>query len=358
MLCKKCGEKIGKDELFCPSCGYYVGDEDTQKLGDDEINSKEAITNTFEKEKFEIKDASATKKGEFSYENEDLLEAFIGEDYKLIKKSPFNIWAFLLNWMYLLYRKLYITGLIGLLLSWIVIAFFRKIIWIYLVITMLLLGFSFSKYYIFICKYKVEKIIKDNPDEDRFNIEAICRQKGGVNVVIVLIIYLVFLIIVFFTLVSFTYNKNHNTKFWQENSENKASCNSVIKTAYNYLEEENDLGIASDAVCEVIGNNNNREYKVYIKTNKDNNAYYSYYITENGYVSYKQDTMHLNELQLKKANSSLTEEEEQLLLELNDISQAYAKIFNESKKEDQLIQDKKNKTAKKYFRFNKEEIIR
>ena len=358
MICQKCGKKVGKKELFCPSCGYYLGDEDAKKLGEKDEFSEDLSSTEFEKENFEIKDASGTKKGEFSYENEDLLEAFIGEDYKLIKKSPFNIWAFLLNWMYLLYRKLYITGIIGLVISWIVIVFIRQYVWIYIGIVMIALGLFFSKYYIFISKKKVEKIIQNNPEEDRFNLETICRQKGGVNVVIALIIYLVFLIIVFFSLVSFVYNKNHNTNYWQENSENKASCNSIIKTAYTTIEEENKMGTVQDAVCKVVKSNTTSEYEAYIKTVKNNQTYYSYFITETGYVLYKQDTTNLSALQLKKANSSLTETEEKQLLELKEIEQNYTIILNESKKEDQLIQEKKNTQAKKNFRFNKEEIIR
>ena len=355
MICKKCGKKIGKKELFCPYCGYYAGDNDKELAEETEDFEEKKV---FEKEQFKIKDASATRKGQFSYENEDLLEAFIGEDYKLIKKSPFNIWAFLLNWMYLLYRKLYITGIIGLLISWIVIVFLREIIWIYIAFVMIALGLSFSSYYIFISKKKVEKIIRDNPNEDRFYLEAICRQKGGVNVVLALVIYLVFLVIVFFSIVSFTVNKNHNTNFWKENTENKASCNSVIKTSYDTLEEENKLGTVSDAVCEVVKESNNVEYEVYIKTTKDNKVFYSFFATENGYVLYKKNTIDLNKLQLKKANSSLTETEEQLLRELKQIEENYMIVYNEAKKEDQLIQEKKNNAAKKYFRFSKEEIIR
>ena len=358
MICKKCGKKLSKKELFCSYCGYYAGEDDKSLLNETDNFEEENPKRVFVKEQFKIKDASATRKGQFSYENEDLLEAFIGEDYKLIKKSPFNIWAFLLNWMYLLYRKLYITGLVGLFISWIVIVFLRKFIWIYIAIVMIGLGFGFSSYYIFISKKKVERIIENNKEEDRFNIEAICRQKGGVNVILALVIYLVFLVIVFFSIVSFTINKNHNTNFWKENTENKASCNSVIKTAYDTIEEENKVGIVSDAVCEVVKQSNKSEYEVYIKTTKEGNTLYSHFITENGYVLFKQNTTELNKLQLKKSNSSLTEKEQELLRELKSIEENYAIIFNESKKEDQLIQEKKNTAAKKYFRFSKEEIIR
>ena len=125
-----------KEERFCESCGYYNGEKDNSgwddnyddhNLFDDyEVEEKEEGNEEFEE--FNLKDSSGTKKNEFSYENEDLLEAFIGEDYKPIKKIPFNIFAFLLNWSYLLYRKLYITGILGLVVTGIIILFFPSIL--------------------------------------------------------------------------------------------------------------------------------------------------------------------------------------------------------------------------------------
>ena len=41
MICQKCGKKVGKKELFCPSCGYYLGDEDAKKLGEKDEFSEE-----------------------------------------------------------------------------------------------------------------------------------------------------------------------------------------------------------------------------------------------------------------------------------------------------------------------------
>ena len=83
-----------KEERFCESCGYYNGEKDNSSWDDNyddhnlfddyEVEEKEEGNEEFEE--FNLKDSSGTKKNEFSYENEDLLEAFIGEDYKPLIK--------------------------------------------------------------------------------------------------------------------------------------------------------------------------------------------------------------------------------------------------------------------------------
>ena len=318
------------------------------EIEEDKLNPDDMIS---------IKDNSGTKKGEYSYENEDLLEAYIGEDYKIIKKMPINIWAFLLNWMYLLYRKLYITGIAGLILSWLVVYFFKDYFLIYLGIIMVVLCFAFNKYYIFIAKQRVERILAKAEGEDRFNIANTCMKKGGVNVLNALIIYTVFLVAIFFTFVVIKINTTHNTKFWEENSENQANCIRIIKIAYNNIESDDKLGTAKEAVCKVLYKKQ-REYEVYIKTEKDGKKYYSFYKTENGYLKYVNDTSLLNELQVKKANGQITTEETLLLTEVKGTEMNYQNIYTKSKEEKNLIDRKKNKKERINFDFTEEEIIR
>ncbi len=327
------------------------------KLEDDLLNDKDLNDKEFEPEKISIKDSSGTKKTEYSYKNEDLLEAYIGEDYKIIKKMPINIWAFLLNWMYLLYRKLYITGVVGLVISWIVIKFFRPFIWYYVAGVMILLGFAFNKYYIFISKRKVERIISKAEDDDRFSLANTCKKKGGVNVPNALLIYFSFLVIVFFTFVTITINKSHNTKFYEENSTNQATCRRLIKTAYNNVESENKVGKASDATCKVMKKQQEKEFEIYIKTEKDNKFYYSFYATENGYIKFMNNTLELADLQIKRTNGYISAEEDKKLTELKTTEMNYQDTYNKAKEEDQLIEKKKDKEPKTSFIFTEEEII-
>jgi len=326
------------------------------KLQDDLLKDKDLNDKEFESEKIAIKDSSGTKKTEYSYENEDLLEAYIGEDYKIIKKMPFNFWAFLLNWMYLLYRKLYITGIIGLIISWIVVKFFRPYLLYYIGGVMILLGLFFNKYYIAVAKERVERIKEKSGEEDRYVLASLCTEKGGVNVVSALLIYLVFLVIVFFTLFTIIIRKTHNAEFIEENSINQATCKRLVKTAYTNVEEENKVGKAADAICKVI-KNRDKEFEIVIKTEKDHKYYYSFYATENGYIKFKNNTLELADLQIKKTNGYISEEENKKLTELKEIEMNYQETYNKAKDENDLIEKKKDTEAKTSFIVTEEEII-
>ena len=372
MRCNNCGKKVQEGEFICPQCGNYIIEEWTEESPKnieekqelkEEKKPKVKQREKVEIEEFRVKDASGTKKNEFFYENEDLLEAYIGEDYKLIKKSPFNFWAFLFNWVYLLYRKLYITGIIGLIITWLLIILLRnyKYLLVYAGIVSIVLGFTFSKYYISIAKKRVEKIKAQEESEeegiDKFTLAGICKERGGVNVPKALIIYLGFLVITFLCLFPISINMHHNEKFWKENSENLANCSSLVKTAYNNVLTDNEIGTVEEALCRVI-KKNSKEYEIYVKTKKNSQTIYSCYATEKGYIFLKNRTTNLDVLLLEKSNGTLTEDQAQLLQELENIQKDYQTYYQKSQEEDKLILKKKNKEEKLNYIFTKEEIIR
>lgn len=370
MKCKKCGKILKENEKFCTICGYYnVGVNDTSdsveedlmvdssETNSTDINSIISINDGKKKKSFKIKNKKDTfNETSFSYENESFLEAYIGEDYKQIKKWPFNIWAFLLNWMYLLYRKLYITGIIGLLITGIFIVFVRKYLIVFSIIIMILLGFLFNYYYVFIAKRKVEKILKRMEGTDNFTLLTIMKEEGGVNVPMALAIYAAFLLVLFFSLVSFNLNGTHNVKYWKENSENKANCAYLIKVAYSDLKKQN-IGEVKSAACKITKRTEKR-YEVYIKALYENRNIYVYYANENNSLVYQDDTSELLNLELMQANTALTPEQSLRMTNLKNIELSYQNVFIKSKKENELINKKKNTSEKLNFIFDEEEIIR
>ncbi|MBQ6135079.1 MAG: hypothetical protein IJI60_02040 [Bacilli bacterium] len=382
MKCPNCGNKAGRKDIFCEICGTYLKDQEKDDWSAEEIDleeeekeeenkvqeeiEKEPIAEEGKEEKkskkkeklFSVKDSSGTRKNQYSYENEDLLEAYIGEDYKLIKKSFFNIWAFLFNWMYVLYRKLYVTGIIGLVISWVVIAFFRRYIWIYLAVVSVLLALLFSPYYIFISKKKVEKIKSQNEDEDSFTLSGICKNKGGVRVLPALLLYSAFLIIVFFTITHLRFTFGIRTKFWEENRDNLANCTSLVKVVYrNVSSSGREVGDVTEAVCKITAGDT-KEYEVYVKSKKDKDVLYSYYKTQDGYIAYRGDTIMLNELLERQKKVTLTEEEMKMLKELQSMDVNYDKYHDQAEREDLLVKQRKNTREKLSYILNKEEIIR
>ena len=349
MRCKKCGKRIKRGELFCTVCGYYNGEVENN---DWDTNFQEVTTDEFKETKKEEK----PKQEDFSYEHEDLLEAYIGEDYKIIKKWPFNVYAFFLNFIYLLYRKLYITGTIGLIITAIVITKFSGILIPYIIIMMLLLGFGFNYYYVFICKKKIEEIMRDYDGSDKFSLLNICEEKGGVNILFALLIYLAFILIVFFSFARININRE-NTKFWQENSENQATCISLVKISYGELETYKIPGTAKEGVCK-ISKDNFTEYEVYIKTEKNGKEYYSYFQTEGEGLLYKDNTSRITFLEKKRQKDTITNDEQSELNSLKQMKANYEDIKSQSKTEDNLIKTKKNKSEKLNYVFTQEEIIR
>ena len=357
MRCKKCGKKLKRNEKFCNSCGYYNGPKN--EMNWDKNNKDDLDLEDYqEEESFDLKeDASGTKEDEFYYENEELLEAFIGEDYKIIKKMPFNVYAFLLNWLYVLYRKLYITGGIGLLITLIVIVFFRDILLIYIGITMIVLGFLFNKYYIMVGKYKIERLLKKYDGTDKFALAEICRDKGGVNVVFALIIYFIFLVIVILSLYNFDFEVYNHPKYWQEDSDHLATCTSIVKVAYNDLENRKVSMNIEDAVCKKT-DPNKENYEAYLKVKDGKRKVYAYYETTTKGLVYKEDTNGIEELELKSVNKTITKEEQVKLNSMKQLDDAYIEIKKAAKKEDDLIDKKKNTKEKANFLLTREEIIR
>ena len=352
MRCKKCGKRIKTKDYFCTECGYYNG-EYNEDYFDTENNS---LLEENSSDSFKELNKSRKKDNQFYYENEALLEAYIGEDYKIIKKWPFNIWAFIFNWMYFLYRKLYITGVIGLGITFFMILIIKTNLLIYLLVSMVIIGIVFNYYYIFVSKRKVEKIISEMEGTDRFTLANICREKGGVNAPIALIIYGVFLCLVLLSFITIRVNKNNNTKFWEENSVNKANCQAYLKIAYNDSKNR-DIGDIQEGICRVT-NIGKKQYDIIIKTKLNSKALYSFYKTDNNNFIYVTDTKNIQNLQQKKTKGQLSSEESLELQKLKTLEINYNNYKVKANKEDEEIKQKKNTDEKTNFLFTKQEIIR
>ena len=99
-------------------------------------------------------------------------------------------------------------------------------------------------------------------------------------------------------------------------------------------------------------------YHIYLKTIENGKTYYAYFYAEKDGVIYKRNTSEISELELKKANDQITEEEQTLLNSLKQIENNYSDISKQSEAEDELIKKKQNKSEKLNYLFSKEEVIR
>ena len=290
--------------------------------------------------------------------DEKFIKAYIGEDYEKIRFKNFNPLAAILNWAYVLYRKLYITGIAGLLITEIVILKFPKLAIFYAILVVLLIGFGFNKYYLFVSKMVIKNQQKKFEGSDDYSMQKILSRKGGVNAIITLIIYLIFLIILFYGMFHFTFNEKNNTKFWDENTTNAANCISLTKTANSYLPNVEVKGQIIESTCKVTKTNDNREFAIYLKLIDGTKEVYAYFQTENSYLKYMGNTKNISDLEDRQKNGTITEEEKKIYNELKSIQLTYNDIYEKSKDEEKLIKEKKNTKERANFVFSKEEITR
>lgn len=385
MVCKKCGKRIKKDEHFCSVCGYYNDpkdellveetvdedeelkeyNEDDYEIEEEEIDEDDEIesslinnTNISDEAVDEFKldsDVKHTKKLT-NFKNDRFVEAYIGEDYKWVMRRPVNIYALLLSWIYFLYRKMYIIGIIGLIITGIVIRLFYPYLVIYIAVVMILSGLLFNPIYKLVVDYKINKIKEKNYGTDDFTIEQICQEKGGVNVIIPLIIFFIFLLVMFRTYYRIIIN-HENTKFWEENSQNKANCISLAKHDYSLLGNNPETGTIVQAVCNIRPTNSTKSYDVYIKFKENNNYKYVYFKDEKDFITIERTTS-LNKLQEKNREKTITTEEQAELEKMLQIRDNYNKYVEAAEKEDNAIKNNKNESEKLNYVFTKDEILR
>ena len=415
MRCKNCGKKLKVNEIFCSSCGYYNGDKQNDSKdekdnnfesesidlslnnnSDDDIsldddfpsnddgtsldddfpsnddgtsldddfpsNDNDLLTednkdiNDIEIQSFNTEEEDTKKKSFFDFQYDRFLEAYIGEDYKEVARRKINIYAFFLNWMYFLYRKLYIIGTIGLIITGIVLRLFTKYFLYYLIIVMVLSGLLFNPIYIFVAKKRVLYLKKKSQYNDDFSIEQLCAEKGGVNFVIALIIYALFLIIMFFSMYRIIFPSKHD-KYFEKNSINKATCTSIIKNIYSSRESLKIDGNISEGLCNIVPGKT-KNYNIYIKVEKDNSIYYLFYATQDDKISLKGNTLYINDLELKEQNKTISDEESTFLDNSRLIESKYKNIKNTSKIEDALIKKNKDTDEKLNYVLSEEEIKR
>jgi len=379
MRCKKCGKKLKENEKFCIVCGYYNDPDDKSSSDNGDYSNNSFADSNFqgdllEKDNHEsdndieiqafstdtsapINSKNENKKNNFfDFQYDRFLEAYIGEDYKVVARKKINIYALLLSWMYFLYRKLYIIGTIGLVITGIFIKFFPQYIIYYSIVVMILSGLLFNPIYIMVAKKRVSKIKKTEEYSDDFTIEQVCEKKGGVNFIIPLIIYLIFLVIMFFVMYNVIFPKKES-EFFKENSENEASCISLVKSIYNSRETLKISGTIKEGVCNIVAGTS-KDYNVYIKVTSDSSTYYQFYKTEDDYLVLKGSTKNIAELEEKVTNKTITAEEETFLNNSKNIVTKYKSIVNTSATEDTLIDDNKDTTQKLNYVVSEEEFKR
>ncbi|MBQ4583700.1 MAG: DUF2628 domain-containing protein [Bacilli bacterium] len=176
-----------------------------------------------------------------SYDDERLLEAFIGKNQEKILESSFNFAGLFFGQFYLFYRKMFVYGILIFIIN-IILVTFAKMIFLTLFIN-LAVGLTVNKMYINFAKKKINKILVNNQNKSQHELETICAKNGGTSVIqlffglfiefvialVIVVISIIFgLSTIFGSLVS-----NLNDLFSNSNFENSAS-NGIYDGTFNY----------------------------------------------------------------------------------------------------------------------------
>ena len=121
-----------------------------------------------------------------SLNDDDLLKAFIGNNYEKITTRPFNIAAFFFNSLYMCYRKMFgysiLTFLVFLVVYNVGNAVAPALSFILSVGLWIVIGLYANKLYLSYAKKKIAIIKATYPQKSNEELKSICAAKGGTSV--------------------------------------------------------------------------------------------------------------------------------------------------------------------------------
>lgn len=381
MKCRNCGNELRENERFCTMCGTFndPNDEDDIPVGVETFqvptetppvdNSEEEFPEIDEfkiggkpkeekpkKEKKQKVKKEKPPKEEYVPVGDPNIIAYIGEDYRWIVERPFNIYALLLSFIYFLYRKMYLIGFLGLLLSGFVVKLFPIATIPYIALVMIGSGFFFNKIYLDTVERKVNKIVQNaEPGED---VTEICRKKGGVNTFTPFLFFFLFLIIMFLSYVRII-PFYRTSKYWSVNSDNLANCKRMGRNVYENLGETVKNGELEELICEIVIGTDKKHYNFYLKMVDNGQLRYLYYEDNGrGFEDLRGSTDFIEDLEKTKEKFGLADSDQEFLDTSKDLPNKFDALKDDASYEDKAILNGKDTKEKTHFRFNKDDLYR
>lgn len=229
MNCPKCGSNVNQGEMFCRVCGAKIVSQSVQpnQIGQTPIdnqsnqmgqipvaNQQVHAQNQYVSQQQPIMNNNVGfgASNYSSYSNDEtLINAYIGKNADKLKNGGFSLNTFFFGNIYVLYRKMWMLGIIWFLASMIISMFLSYLSGVLTLVANIFISTQFKKWYVKHVEEKVAKIKSENPNASQEQLLMICTQKGGTTIISIgiMIVLLYFLLTVLGILESVKDNANN-----------------------------------------------------------------------------------------------------------------------------------------------------
>lgn len=282
---------------------------------------------------------------------------YVGKNYVKISTKKFSLSALLLNLFYLLYRKRYLLAIAGMFLIALLtllsryFSIVRIIIGIVVIIIAIILGLTFNQYYIKVVNKKVKKLQEKNLELNAEEFLKLCKKKGGTNIILAIIIYILFGAALFYintmklpSLPKREEKEPVDTVYQEKRALCRSYATSIYESYSNLDREVTYIGcnMDSDAYIMLQTTNNETEEEYIAK----------YEINENrGELILTETTEEIESLRQKVTDATITEEEQQELMDKEQLEKEF-EDFKTSVEDDQTSYQEDSIYVRNYIEIN------
>lgn len=194
MNCPKCGSQVKQGEQFCSICGTTLSFSTNSQVECQtnlDMNKKELFV--------EVLDANQDKSSNSTEYEQQLIDAYIGKNANKLKNGSFSFMTFLLGVFYVLYRKMWLLGIIWYTLN-LGISLFVPLVAIYFQIVLnLIISIQFKRLYRRHVNSSVAKLKLQNPGKSKEELRTICQKKGGTTILPIFLFIIGYVLLLFIT---------------------------------------------------------------------------------------------------------------------------------------------------------------
>ena len=322
MYCSNCGTKVNSNENFCRECGTkvvslvlesnleYQGSNFQQNVEQSNINMQQNVEQSNINMQQSILNNNDSNNSFSNFSKDDLLiNAYIGKNAEKFKKGGFSVYTFLFGLFYVLYRKMWLLGIIWFLGVLIISAFLPSFSELLTSVIGFVFSFQFNNWYLKHVKEKVEKIKIENSNVSFDQLLNICANKGGTTFIPVIIFGVFYFVIILFNILA-VFDTINNVDNITNNNSNTNKDTVIFETRVNnigdltFLVPENfEVGKYNSDIYKSYSLNESNDYcRLSIST--VNATYYDFaeaYLLDNVYFSSSDE---VSEVETKNLNGS------------------------------------------------------